>query len=444
MRPLRFVEALALGAACAAAFAGPVAAEEPQAPAQAETKAGFFRVANVDGVWWWIAPDGSRFFSRGVNHVSFDGDFAPTRGHSPYKRVVEKKYGTRDAWAREAAKRLRAWGFNTVASWSSDEMQTQKLAYTVVADLAKAGGFDFSSGSMPDMFAPAFERAVGEQARRVCEPRKNDPWLLGYFTDNELRWTPDQRSPRSLFDIYLELPPDAPGKQALVRMLRERFATVEAFNQAWGTTLGSLDELAALEQLPAGRKIAADVHRAFMREVARRYFKVAHDAVRAVDPNHLILGSRFAGHAPDGVIAMMKPYVDVVSFNDYGGHAPGNKLQRIHTATGLPVLLGEFSFRAKFSGLPNTIGPGPIVKSQQERAQGYERYVTALARMPFVVGFHWFKYADEPPDGRFDGENGNYGVVRNDDEVWTALADGMKRVNSRIDTLHASSARSDR
>ena len=32
--------------------------------------------------------------------------------------------------------------------------------------------------------------------------------------------------------------------------------------------------------------------------------------------------------------------------------------------------------------------------TQQDRADHFDRYVTALARMPFVVGYHWFEHAD--------------------------------------------------
>ena len=30
---------------------------------------GFFRLAQADGVWWLVTPEGERFFSIGVNHI---------------------------------------------------------------------------------------------------------------------------------------------------------------------------------------------------------------------------------------------------------------------------------------------------------------------------------------------------------------------------------------
>ena len=133
----------------------------------------------------------------------------------------------------------------------------------------------------------------------------------------------------------------------------------------------------------------------------------------------------------------MKGRVDVVSFNNYDRQPPKMRLARIHEITSAPVMITEFSFKAEDSGLPNTKGAGRPVATQQDRADGFERYVTALAALPFCVGFHWFEYCDEPKEGRFDGENSNYGLVRINDEPWEILTERMTAVNVRIEALHA-------
>jgi hypothetical protein len=64
------------------------------------------------------------------------------------------------------------------------------------------------------------------------------------------------------------------------------------------------------------------------------------------------------------------------------------------------------------SGLPNTKGAGLVVPTQADRALGYKNYTTTLAKLPYVIGFHWFEWFDEPAEGRkLDGENSNYGLV---------------------------------
>lgn len=397
---------------------------------------GFFHAERIEGVWWLITPDGRGFFSKGVNHVSYAGDRAPSLGYSPYQRAVEATYGSAETWAEATAERLRAWGLNTIGAWSSREMFRQRLPYTVILDLAARAGANWQRGEVADVFSPRFTQAVRDQAARRCAEYRDDPLLLGYFTDNELRWGADWRSKQSLFEEFLGRDADSPGKQALVRLLRARAPTVEAFNQAWGTQLKSLDELPGLTALPMASDAAQAAEREFLREYARTYFKTCREAIQAVDPNHLVLGCRFAGYAPEPVIEAMGEFLDVVSYNHYGLTAPLEPLRTLHAATGRPILLTEFSFKARDSGLPNTRGAGRPLDTQSERAEHFERYVTALARLPFVVGYHWFQYADQPPEGRFDGENSNFGLVKGDDQPWPELVARFTQVNARLEEIH--------
>jgi hypothetical protein len=103
-------------------------------------------------------------------------------------------------------------------------------------------------------------------------------------------------------------------------------------------------------------------------------------------------------------------------------------------------MITEFSFKAMDSGLPNTKGAAKPVATQQDRADGFTRYVEALAALPYCVGFHWFEYRDEPKEGRFDGENSNYGLVRIDFTPWDVLTARMKAVNAKLEEMHQAAA----
>ncbi|MBI4326892.1 MAG: beta-agarase [Chloroflexi bacterium] len=402
---------------------------------------GFFHAEQIDDVWWLITPDGNAFFSKGANHISYSGDTSPKLGYSPYGRAVAEKYGSAAKWAEATAERLRSWGCNTVGAWSSREMFEQRVPYTVILGLADSAGANWLKGEVADVFSDHFQQAVRAQAQKQCAPRARDPFLLGYFSDNELRWSADWRSKKTLLEDFIARPADAPGKQAAVRLLRSRHASVDAFNQAWGAQLKSWDELAALVSLPMTNDTAKAAQREFLRDYARAYFKTGRDAIIAADPNHLLLGCRFAGYAPPEVVEAMGEFVDVVSFNNYSFTAPVDPLRKLQAATGKPVMLTEFSFKAKDSGLPNTKGAGQAIATQQDRADHFDRYVTALAQLPFVVGFHWFQYSDQPVEGRFDGENSNYGLVTGQDEPWPVLTARMKQVNSRLEETHSRSAK---
>ena len=399
---------------------------------------GFFQIRQQDGVWWLVTPQGNAFLSKGVNNVSFRADDAPGLGYSPYQRAVQSKYGSQEAWAKAIVERLRGWGFNTLGAWSSPSTFDHNMPYTINLGLATRAGADWLKGAVGDFFSDNFEKRMDAACQQLCGPHAKDPWLLGYFTDNELRWGADWRGKQSLLEEYLRLPEGAAGRKAALEFLQQRYSDVAALNRAWGTNLTRWEELSGREQT-SGEAVRKD-QAAWQEVVARRYFATCKNAIRKADPNHLILGCRFAGQAPDPVLRGLRDSVDVVSFNNYGQTAPVETLQNIYRLTGRPVMLTEFSFKAMDSDLPNTKGAGRAVATQTDRADGFTRYVQGLIDLPFMVGFHWFEHADEPKEGRFDGENSNYGLVTIEDRPWDVLVQKMAEVNAGLEARHAQSA----
>ncbi|RLF04268.1 MAG: hypothetical protein DRK00_07075, partial [Thermoprotei archaeon] len=139
------------------------------------------------------------------------------------------------------------------------------------------------------------------------------------------------------------------------------------------------------------------------------------------------------------VLEVAGRYVDVVTVNLYTLEPPIEALEYIHRVTGRPVMITEFSFKALDSGLPNTRGAGQPIGTQRERAYLAANYVLKAVELPYVIGYHWFQYSDQPREGRFDGENSNFGLVRIDDEPWELLTRVFTLVNSRVEEVHAGS-----
>lgn len=425
---------------------------------------GFFRVAQSGGVFWLVDPDGGRFLSKGVNTVRFDQDEIRGTKIVPYADACIRKFGSVPAWRSAVAQRLVGWGFNTLGSWSDVEVAANThLAVTPNIDLGMSFAWQANERGgprqeFPDVFDPAFEAHVTQRAREMCSPHSGDANIIGWFIDNELRWCPDWRGPDDLLPLFLNLSPKAPGRVAAVGFLRERYADVTAFNAVWRTAATTRDALEAVDRIgPAYRRkppydrnakdeaIAnvADPHRAaffadcddFIAVLAERYFALTTAAIKAADPYHLVLGSRFAFPPPVAVIEAAARHVDVISFNCYGPDADG--ALAAYAPTGKPCLIGEFSFRGADSGLPNTNGAGPVVATQSERAAAFERYATKALRHPRIVGYHWFEHADQPVEGRFDGENSNFGTVTIDDNVYETLTKAMATLNGQADDIHA-------
>ncbi len=426
----------------------------------------FFRVQQIDGRWWFIAPDGKHVLSLGVCHVTFRGDAIRGGGGSPYRDAVEKKYGGAEKWRAVTAARLAGWGFNTLGAWSDDALAhagDTPLAYAPTVNLgssfvAETGrGQAWLEGRFPDVFDPRFEVSCRRTAERRCSARKDDSALLGWFTDNELRWGPDWRSKEELLVSFLNLPKETPGRVAAIRMLRDRYPQIAEFNKVWKAGYASWEAVGAAEKVasPYARKevyaqnqagnerenrddplraaFVADCE-SFVGLLADRYFRSAREAILAADPNHMVFGCRFAYLPPKPVLAAAGQYLDVISLNCYATN-PGGILGQYATA-GKPLLIGEFAFRGKDSGLPNTKGAGPIVATQEQRAAAFEHYVRIALTRPEVVGYHWFQWGDEPKEGRFDGENSNYGLVKIDDEPYPLLTEKMREVNRSAPQWH--------
>ena len=364
-------------------------------------KTGFFHTQKIKGRWWLVTPDGNAFFSKGVCHVAFD----PENASAPPAPT------DRAQWARQTAGQLRGWGFNTAGSWSYSEFASADFVFTPIVNVASSVQRDlWLKGTVPDYFGQEFHDAAERVAQRVCEPLSKNKWLLGYFTDNELRWGPDWRSKESLLESYLKFDAASPGRKKAEDLLRSR-----------GRNAGSLTD---------------DDKAAFVELAAAEYARVSREAILRHDPNHMVIGCRFAGYAPEPVLRGVAKYFDVISYNTYSPTTPVERMNQIANITGKPTMVTEFSFKAMDSGLPNTKGAAKPVATQQERAEGFTRFVQGLATMPHCVGFHWFQYRDQPKEGRrLDGENSNYGVVKLDGSPWEVLTTRMKEVNAGIESL---------
>ena len=105
--------------------------------------------------------------------------------------------------------------------------------------------------------------------------------------------------------------------------------------------------------------------------------------VRALDPEHLILGIRYKGVPDLALFTALSPFFDVNSINDYtrSGHFK-SVYAALYQATGKPLMITEFSF----SGFPSPGQPSALrvaVGSQANRGPGYQTYVRQAVHEPF-------------------------------------------------------------
>jgi hypothetical protein len=388
-----------------------------------------------EGVHWLVTPCGERFFSVGVN--ALEGGY-PQRlpGHR-----IAYHWGTfypdLEAWGQVARQRLSAWGFNTAGGWSLHPLMLE-LPTTPYLELGRTAHFHWF-----DPLHPATAERMRTWARSMVAPYKNNPYRIGYFTDNEVGWWNG-----ALFAYYLKQPATHYTKQRLIELLRQHYGDDwERFTRDFvppprtASFAHLLHNTGTFPQLRAGGE-GIHLVRRWTAIIAGHYYRLAHDAIREADPDALILGDRLPiYYDPDAVRAMI-PYVDVISTN-YNVDSPDGWIARYffdglrQLAPDKPILISEWFFAAheNRSGNRNT-GHLMTVPTQAERTRGAMAAVERLAHEPQIVGIHWFQYHDHPRGGRDDGEDYNFGLVDINDRPYEALVEAFSRVNPRLPEKH--------
>ena len=391
----------------------------------AATATGFFHFENLDGGDWAVTPDGRAITLAGVDFVNPHVFHSTFLGYAPYARFVETNYPSPGAWADETAERLRSWGFNMLASHCETSLfpgfphaDTLNLNNPFVKskdpEWRIAENTDAPSTGFPNVFHPEYEKAVFAAAAKRCSPLKDDPSLVGLFIDNELCWWGRGSDPATgLFDLVAKLPPEHSARKAL-----------EGFLAEGGDAVG------------------------FLRLIAERYFSINCAAIRAADPNHAVLGCRFARGTlwtHDVVWEAAGKYCDAVSFNcypwcdlyrevvltDQGGIPIQGEFRRVHALCRKPMIVTEWSFPALDTGRPCLHGAGQRFHTQEERATAVELYARTILSEPYMVGYNWFMWVDQPAAGLRPAlpEDSNYGLVGEDGRPYTLVTEAFARVN---------------
>lgn len=300
-------------------------------------------------------------------------------------------------------------------------------------------------GGMPvDVFGPEFKERCEAIAAKECAPRREDPRLLGYWLDNEAIWSPrgpgfDSLLTGALVRFSNASDPSPAGLNATLTWLSARYGgSIGKLNAAWHTEAASFQALPSEAPFPRTQARLQD-DGGFLEHYAGVYSEVATGAIRSADPNHMVLGSRM-NEVLEPLIRGQAPYTDAVDLHLYTESPSKSALELAHSASGgHPVLVSEFGFRSRDSGLPNTKGAGPIVDTQAERGTALRNYVTSLLLHPFVVGYHLFAWAEMPGAGNLFGADSNYGVVHLDGDRYAAYQAAFTEVNQQAKQLHAAS-----
>lgn len=335
---------VALGTALSAAFfARRTVADTPTTQPEPY---GFFTLGQRNDHWWLITPDGKPFFTMGLNHI----DPASLRYPENIHIWREKYGGSTIRWIQESvAPNLQAWGFNTVGwvqevtvrvpskrkawqhsrAFTIDEYRALDMPYCHLLPFTESHQwephtrhYDFRS----DDWAEWCDYVARSHCGELCDERK----LIGYFYSDCPTWIHSRPS------------------------------------NEWRGPIFDPERL----QSEAGRKELS--------ELAHRYYKTTHDAIRRYDKHHLILGDRYEANAPIAmeVVNAAIPFVDVLSFQDFND--PVAHLDHWHQVTQMPVLLADAA---------SVDWKNPEFFKPNNGAW-YAETLRALRKNPGCIGFH--------------------------------------------------------
>ncbi len=389
------------------------------------TKTGFFHTEQIGGRWWLVTPEGNAHFLLSMRGVSGD-----------------------------SAHRLKAWGFNASRTGSRRPATADAgIPYLVRGSfLRKAPPLPLPSkaGFPPwvrfyDVFDPEWPAICDAHAQELLEDIAGDPYFIGFWIDNEPLL-------EGWYDGVLLTEPDAPFRKAFVEVARAYYAERPGqLAEDWAAhNVTEIEDLLELEGTPPD---VPDLAHAWETAVAEKAFSTVAAAANKYAPQHLNFGVRMISGVPPspGVLEAMGRYCDILSMNLYS-ILPDRLLTPmftilpyIHSVSGVPLMISEFSYRGEDTLHPNTIGAPPSVPTQLDRGIGYMSYIAAVASMPFFVATSWYTYRDDPVDGDWDryDEDCNFGAVDRQERPYAALTEAMRLTNSAIYDLAADPVRNE-
>ena len=405
---------------------------------------GYFTKIKKNETWWMVDPDGYAFLSIGPDCVGVpmdcrvDGveqwlDWLPEEEEKPYDSMFAKRgkghEGTKtdrkvrlfsyiqanlyrafgdgwyEVWKKMMTGQLKHYGMNTLGNWSDNRL----FDHAVIPYVTSLPEFPATKVSIfrdfPDVFSREYEKEA-ERCAAALKERRDDPMMIGYFLRNEPGWAFVDHL--VLADEVLYNPAKTACKEKLIAFLKGKYRAIDALNKKWGCALlGFEDFYEPKKDVSGWSKEAKDDLKDFSRMMLRAYVEIPSKACRRVDPNHMILGMRWAWISDPDLVTGWENF-DVFSINCYAVDPTLSIQNVVDLGVDLPVMIGEFHFGALDAGLTATGLEG--VLTQKDRGLAYRYYCERAVKHPNGVGCHYFQCYDQFVLGRFDGENYNIGL----------------------------------
>ena len=399
---------------------------------------GFWRVAQDQRkVWWFLSPENKKEFLNLIQNVNPEEKGRSLEDPHYLSKAYLDSGMNKKIWVQKTTQKIKEFGFKAIGAWSDPALLDSD--FPITKDLNVMKWVDYDSVKI---FDPRWSVQTREAIRKQVAPLKNNKNIIGYYLDNELPWwTWGLGAPYLYFD---GLSKNDPNRARMVTAIQELWKSPESFSRDPGLSISTWEDLHKIDSISKVKQAAYDrLAEYWLGVVAKEYFRKTKQFIKEFDPNHLIMGVRFAKFANENVVKASKGQVDVHSLNFYSADARFDRktFEILYRLGDAPILISEFSFYAPQNNSENQnfVGFSGLVANQKNRALGYREFMKHATSLPYVLGADWFQYNDQPPGGRFDGENANAGVVDIEDRPYVELVSEIQSSRDDLNIAHSKS-----
>lgn len=325
----------------------------------------YWHLVQEDGIFWFVSPEGSKVFLNSVTTVQ------PHQMGNEAPFYVSKDWCNQDYnfWAKKTSNRVKKYGFSSIGAWSNSHLQ-KHIPYTKDLNILVSISKDISDKD--------WEIEAEKIIKIQVEHLKNDKNLIGYYTDNELKWN--------------ELKPYADKYFKTTHSLIKKY---DPNHLILGVRYNKPPPLEVLIASKEYIDVNSFNHYPYALDPDINFFKEIYKIT-----NKPIIISEFSFYAKENNSNNPNTFVNTkLDFNPFGGS----------------------------------------VFSQKERADCYYNFVKLCSEQPFIIGTEFFQWNDEPPKGRLDGESYNFGIVDINDIPYNELIQKNIEIKKELKKLHKNS-----
>ena len=304
-------------------------------------------LSKVNGRHWLIGTDGKPFFAHGITHVN------TRRAKFDYL-----------AFSRQC----KELGFNAYGYGCPDALRNDMPFVEGWNHLVPISTYRGKNVKYVDVFDPKEQSRLDRGVKASClRAQKHARNLIGYCWTDLGAWPLENSTGTNWVEFIRNLPAGAPGQRAW-----------QEFLKTWDG-----DDERARDQ-------------AFLRLIAREYFRIVGGANRKYDPDRLVFGDRFAFNTIDpDVVKEMLPWIDAIAIQpQFWSPFPRDKFDEIYSLTGKPIVICDFAIR--FKDGDKDVRMWKMADDSVAAGRAYSEYVKAALETEYIVGLFWCNPVDTP------------------------------------------------